>query len=81
MTIYQPDGSQIAGTTTGAAYCLYEAYTRITTSIVQASDWEIVKSALIGATVGFIATTICRLLWENFRAIYSKRFPFLRPKK
>lgn len=42
---------------------------------------EIMKSALIGAAVGFIITTLLRLAWDNFVAAFSKRFKWLKPKK
>lgn len=61
---------------------MWDAYDRAATILANTSpEWEIAKAAIIGATVGFIATTILRLIWDNVVARYGKKFKFLKPKK
>ena len=77
----QPNLQQVGGAVGGAGYSLWETYQSITTMVNASPEIEIMKSALIGAAVGFIITTLLRLAWDNFVARFSKRFKWLKPKK
>lgn len=81
----QPNTQQVGGIIGGTGLSLWEAWSNITDTVgaVTAGTPElaIVKSAIIGATVGFIITTLLRLAWDNFVIRYGHKFKFLKPKK
>lgn len=69
-----PNTQQAGGIVGGATFSLWNTITSISLFTTPSPELEIVKSAIIGATVGFIVTTLLRLLWDFAKAKIKKRF-------
>lgn len=68
----QPNTQQVGGIISAAVYSIWNWFTNLSIIASVNPEIELVKSAIIGATVGFIVTTILKYVWQAIRHYWKK---------